>query len=63
MLRHSVDLAKLQLQLGGEVHWEHPRHALSWREQCVSKLRAQLHEARLDGCTFGRATSVRRNWC
>ena len=32
MLRHAADVAKLQLRLGGEVHWEHPRHALSWRE-------------------------------
>ena len=49
MLRHAVDMAKLQLVLGGEVHWEHPRHAYSWQEPCVSALRSQLRDARLDG--------------
>ena len=72
LIYNGLELAELQLELGGELAWEWPWSNLGWKLRRVQaffeKLRAagRLHVARVDGCAYGLKNSkgeyLRKPW-
>ena len=59
MINNGIEIAELQIQLGGGVAWEWPGGNRGWNLPRVRKFfeglqeRGQLNVAKVDGCAYG----------